>query len=237
MSSLFAHTQLADIHRDVVRTSVSLRASQDLFDDLTDDPAAWLLAQKVEDEVKPPPYASRTPLIDRPFEDAQWFNAIQWPFKHWQTSRFSDGSFGVWYGSESVETTVYESAYHWHRGLLSDAGFEQMAVIAERKVYWVACNAALLDFRQAAERQPDLLHLSDYTFCQAVGSRIHREGHPGLLTQSVRRPAGENLAIFNPAVLSNPRHNCQLTYRLERGQIVVEKQPGAAWIALSAADL
>ncbi|MGP1691217.1 MAG: RES family NAD+ phosphorylase, partial [Giesbergeria sp.] len=74
-------------------------------------------------------------------------------------------------------------------------------------------------------------------FCQAVGSRIHREGHPGLLTQSVRRPAGENLAIFNPAVLSNPRHNCQLTYRLEGGQIVVEKQPGAAWIALSAADL
>lgn len=237
MNSLFAHIKLADIHQDVARNIVSLRESQDLFDDLTDDPAEWLLAQKVEDEVKPPLYASRTPLIDRPFEDAQWFNAIQWPFKHWQTSRFSDGSFGVWYGSESVETTVYESAYHWYRGLLSDAGFEQMAVIAERKVYWVACNAALLDFRQAAEMQLDLLHPSDYTFCQTVGSRIHREGHPGLLTQSVRRPAGENLAIFNPAVLSNPRHNCQLTYRLDGGQIVVEKQPGATWIALSAADL
>lgn len=237
MSSLFAHTQLADIHRDVVRNIVSLRESQDLFDDLTDDPAEWLLAQKVEDEVKPPLYASRTPLIDRPFEDAQWFNAIQWPFKHWQTSRFSDGSFGVWYGSESVETTVYESAYHWYRGLLSDAGFEQMAVIAERKVYWVACNAALLDFRQVSDAQPELLHPSDYTFCQAVGARIHREGHPGLLTQSVRRPAGENLAIFNPAVLSNPRHNCQLTYRLESGQIVVEKQPGATWLTFNAAGL
>ena len=237
MSSLFAHTQLADIHQDVVRNIVSLRASQDLFDDLTDDPAAWLLAQKVEDEVKPPPYASHKPLIDRPFEDAQWFNAIAWPFKHWQTSRFSDGSFGVWYGSESVETTVYESAYHWYRGLLSDAGFEQMAVIAERKVYWVACNAALLDFRQVSDAQPELLHPSDYTFCQAVGARIHREGHPGLLTQSVRRPAGENLAIFNPAVLSNPRHNCQLTYRLESGQIVVEKQPGATWLTFNAAGL
>jgi len=45
MSSLFAHTQLADIHQDVVRNIVSLRASQDLFDDLTDDPAEWLLAQ------------------------------------------------------------------------------------------------------------------------------------------------------------------------------------------------
>ncbi|MGS5085092.1 RES family NAD+ phosphorylase [Hydrogenophaga sp. A37] len=237
MNSLFAHIKLADIHQDVARNIVSLQASQDLFDDLTDDPAEWLLAQKVEDAVKPPPYSSHKPIIDRPFEDAHWFNAINWPFKHWQTSRFSDGSFGVWYGSESVETTVHESAYHWYRGLLGDAGFEQMAVIAERKVYWVACNAALLDFRQAAAAQPDLLHPSDYTFCQTVGARIHREGHPGLLTQSVRRPAGENLAIFNPAVLSDPRHNCQLTYRLEGGQIVVEKQPGATWITLSAAGL
>ena len=235
MNTLFTNIKLADFHQDVARNIVSLRESQDLFDDLTDDPTEWLLAQKVEDEVKPPPYSSRRPIIDRPFEDAQWFNAIHWPFKHWQASRFSDGSFGVWYGSESVETTVHESAYHWYRGLLSDAGFEQMAVIAERKVYWVACNAALLDFRQAAAAQPELLHLSDYTFCQTVGARIHREGHPGLLTRSARRPAGENLAIFNPAVLSNPRHNCQLTYRLEGEHIVVEKQPGATWIKLSTA--
>jgi len=237
MSSLFAHVRLADVHRDVARNIVSLRASQDLFDDLTDEPAEWLLAQKVEDEVKPPPYASHKPIIDRPFEDAQWFNAIGWPFKHGQASRFSDGSFGVWYGSESVETTVFETVHHWYRGLLSDAGFEQMAVVAERKVYWVACDAALLDFRHAVAHEPDLLHPSDYTFCQKVGARIHREGHPGLLTPSVRRPAGENLAIFNPVVLSNPRHHCQLTYRLQGGQIVVEKKPGTAWITLAAAAL
>ena len=236
MHSLFAHTQLADISQDVARNIVSLRESQNLFDDLTEDPTEWLLAQKVEDEVKPPPYVSGKPIIDRPFEDAQWFNAIAWPFKHWQSSRFSDGSFGVWYGSESVETTVYESAYHWFRGLLSDSGFEHMAVIAERKVYWVACQAALLDFREVTEDQPDLLHSSDYTFCRSIGARIHREGHPGLLTKSVRRPAGENIAVFNPLVLSNPRHNCQLTYRLEGEQIVVEKQPGLSWLTLDVAN-
>lgn len=157
MNSLFAQLALADIHKDVARNIVSLLQSQDLFDDLTADPAEWLLAQKVEDEIKPPPYRSRTPIIDRPFEDAEWFNAIIWPFKHWQDSRFSDGTYGVWYGSDSVETTVYESAYHWYRGLLSDAGFERMAVVAERKVYSVACNAALLDFRKAADEHPDLL--------------------------------------------------------------------------------
>jgi hypothetical protein len=105
---------------------------------------------------------------------------------------------------------------------------------AERKVDTVACNAALLDFRKASVEHVDLLHPSDYAFCQSVGARIHREGHPGLLTPSVRRPDGENVAIFNPDVLSNPRLNCQLTYRLQGDLIVVDKEPGVAWITLAA---
>jgi hypothetical protein len=237
VNSLFSKLGLADVHQDVARNIVSLRESQDLFDDLTEDPAEWLLAQKVEGQVKPPPYRSRTPLIDRPFEDAQWFNAIAWPFKHWQASRFSDGTYGVWYGSDSVETTVYESVYHWYKGLLCDAGFDRQEVIAERKVYWVACGAALLDLRAASNEHPDLLHPSDYSFCQSVGARIHREGHPGLLTPSVRRSAGENVVVFNPGVLSNPRLNGQLTYRLEGEQVVVEKQPGVTWVTLAVAPL
>jgi hypothetical protein len=237
VNSLFSKLGLADVHQDVARNIVSLRESQDLFDDLTEDPAEWLLAQKVEGQVKPPPYRSRTPLIDRPFEDAQWFNAIAWPFKHWQASRFSDGTYGVWYGSDSVETTVYESVYHWYKGLLCDAGFDRQEVIADRKVYWVACGAALLDLRAASNEYPDLLHPSDYSFCQSVGARIHREGHPGLLTPSVRRSAGENVVVFNPGVLSNPRLNGQLTYRLEGEQVVVEKQPGVTWVTLAVAPL
>ena len=149
MNSLFAELTLSDIHQDVARNIVFLGHSQDVFDDLSDDPAECLLAQKVEDDIKPPIYRSRAPIIDGPFEDAAWFSAINWPFKQWQTSRFSDGGYGVWYGSESVETTVYESACHWYRGLLSDAGFEGMAVVAERQVYLVACSAALLDLRNS----------------------------------------------------------------------------------------
>lgn len=232
MNELFSQLTLVDVHQGIARNIVSLVQSQDLFDDLTDDPGGWALAQAVEDEVKPPPYRSHKPIIDRPFEDAEWFNAIGWPFKHWQASRFSDGSFGVWYGAESVETTVHESAYHWCHGLLGDAGFDREVVVAERKVYMVDCNAALLDFRGAVGQNPGLLHPSDYALCRSVGARIHREGHPGLVTPSVRRPAGENVAIFNPAVLSNARFLCQLTYHLNGEQITVEKQPGQTWLTL-----
>lgn len=230
--SLFTQLTLSDFHQEVARNIVSLRHSQDLFDDLSNQPADWQLAQQVEDEIKPPPYASQTPILHRPFEDAQWFNAIAWPFKHWQASRFSAGSYGVWYGSESVETTVYESAYHWVCGLLSDAGYQHESVIAERKVYFIHCQAVLLDFRAATREYSDLLHPSDYTFTHSVGARIHREGHPGLRIQSVRRPEGENVAIFNPAVLSKPRHHCHLTYRLEQGRMTVEKHPGKRWLSL-----
>jgi len=236
VNSLFAQLTLADVDQDVVRNIVSLRQSQDLFDDLSSNPAEWLLAQQVEDDVKPPRYQSRTPVIDRPFEDAAWFNAITWPFSNWQASRFSRGAYGVWYGSESVETTVYETAHHWVQGLLRDAGYERETVVAERKVFAVACHAALLDFRSATANYPDLLHPTDYAFAQTAGERMHREGHPGLLIQSVRRPDGENFAIFNSAVLSNPRFECWLTYRLNDGHIAVEKQAGETWLRLPSLD-
>lgn len=98
MNSLFSKLKLADVHQDVAINIVALRESQDLFDDLTEEAGEWLLAQKVEDEVKPPPYRSRTPVIDRPFEDAEWFNAIAWPFKHWQATRLWWRSSLVWHG-------------------------------------------------------------------------------------------------------------------------------------------
>lgn len=233
IAELFSSLTLTDVHQDVIRNIVSLRESQDLFDDLTDNPQEWLLAQRVEEEVKPPPYQSRTPIIHRPFEDAQWFNAIIWPFKNWQSSRFSDGSYGVWYGGDSIETTVLESTYHWYRGLISDAGFEQERVSIERKLYSVACSTALLDFRPLVqEKYPDLIHKTDYSFAQSIGAKIHREGHPGLLTLSARHQDGENYVVFNPAVLSNPRHHCHLTYWLEAPHIVIEKAPGITWLEI-----
>jgi len=233
MNSLFSNLSLSDVHQNLIRNIVSIRDSQDLFDDLSDDSSEWEIAQNLEDDVKPPPYGSHPTVIHRPFEDSDWFNAIQWPFDKWQASRFSDGSFGVWYGSESIETTIFESAYHWFKGLLCDAGFESEAVVIERKIYAVACDAALLDLRNLSAEYRDILHPRDYSFSHTVGQRIHREGHPGLRVESVRDPHGENFAIFNPNVLTNPKVNCFLTYRLTNNTIVIERNLGDTWMTLS----
>ena len=237
MESFFAKLSVVDMRGDIHRNIVSLRTSVDLFDDLSDDPDEQLLAQTVENPTKPYPFRSLTPAIHRPFEEAEWFNAIGWPFKHWQSSRYSDGSFGVWYGGDSVETTVFETAYHWYTGLLSDAeGFVREKVAIERKVYNVNCEALLLNLRPRAAGYPALVHKTDYGFTQQVGARLHREGHPGFMVPSVRYPQGVSHVVLNPAVLSNPRANCLLTYRLDGKHVLVERRPGVTWRRLSIAE-
>lgn len=233
MNRLFSHLSVADVHGNLIRNIVSIRTSQNLFDDLSSREEEWALAQQVEDDVKPPPYRSSTPVIHRPFEDAEWFNAIGWPFEHWQASRFSNGSFGIWCGCDTVETSVYETAYHWFSGLLTDAGFEQERVVGERRVYEVACDAALLDFRPMETKKSTLMYKTDYGYAQSLGARVHRKVHPGLVTTSARRLAGQNYAILNPDVLSNPWNCCQLTYRLDDHRIVIEKKTGVTWIEIA----
>jgi hypothetical protein len=239
MDSFFAGLPLADVHQELARNIKSIRITQNLFDDLSDDPADWEVAQNHEIATKPRTYTSHTTTIARPFEESDWFNAIEFPFKHWMASRFCDGSFGIWYGAESVETSVHETVYHWHKGLLTDAGFaqrvaggERETIIGERKVYWVRCDAALADLRPRIAVYPDLLNPDSHHFTQPIGARLKREGHPGLVTGSARC-AGENYGVLNPLVLSNPQVCCFLTYTLTATGITVEREVGQVWMKLA----
>ena len=71
MDSLFSELSLIDIHQSIARNIVSLRVSEGLFDDLTDDPEAWQAAQRLEMETKPKLFNSHQPIIERPFEEAE----------------------------------------------------------------------------------------------------------------------------------------------------------------------
>lgn len=211
---------LHEVNQDLYRNIVSLRVSQDLFDDLSDDPADWTVAQNLEIHCKPPSFESHQPIIDRPFEDAEFMAAVQFPFDHWSHSRFSRGQFGVWYGSDDLPTTIYETVHHWRNGFLQDAGFDQLEqVIQERRVHLVYCRGALINLLPKQTQWPEL-RADDYTHCQRLGERIQNEGYPGLWTRSARCD-GINAALFTPKILSNARIHCYLTYRLEAGQVKV----------------
>jgi len=228
-----------DSQNDWHRTIVSLRASIDLFAELVDDPADH--ADLVAHEMATKPFERQPPVISRPFEEAEVFDpvaeAIAWPFEHPCRSRFSNGSYGVWYGSSTLLTSVYETAHHFRINTLSsDAVRPGSVVVGERRVHLVRCTAALIDLRPHLEREPELLNPNDYSVCQTIGAQLYHSALPGVLTQSVLHPEGLIIAVFQEGALTDPRMVCYLTYYLEvdSGRVRVERDPGHTLIEISA---
>lgn len=126
---------------DVFRNVVSLRESRDLFADLSEgDETASRIAAAAEMRTK-----ERIPqgLIQRGFH---YTTAIDYPFatEPFLSTRFGDGSFGVWYGSLALETSIRETAFHMYRAESAVEGLQEI-VIRERAVYLVLCQAVLID--------------------------------------------------------------------------------------------
>lgn len=213
---------------DFLRNIKSIRNQQNLYDDLSDEPEDWESANQVEIHSKPKQYLS-DPIINRPFDEAKFWNAIVFPFaeKNWRASRYSQGNYGVWYGAVELDTTIYETVYHWKK-FLEAAHFENhtKVIIGERRVYKVACDALLYDLSEKVKEQPLLIHPDDYSFTQQVGEYLQKQGHPGLVSSSARCQ-GKISAIFTEKVLSNPRDYCYLRYCFDPSTQITEIERNA----------
>jgi hypothetical protein len=224
-----------DFHADLTRNIKTIREAQSLYDDLSSDGADWDVAIAAEGLEYMP---SEAPLITRPFD---YGAVITFPFvpQHWQETRFSDGlHYGVWYGSLDVDTTVYESIYHWRRFVADSFGEEDRMIVGERRVFDVKCDAILLDLRGKETRFPGLTDRRRYGYTHALGRYLHAQGQNGVLLRSARA-SGTNAAILRPAVLSGVRDRCYLTYRSNptRDEVVVEREPGEAWLTVRPSEL
>lgn len=232
MKKDFRYRITHDSQRDWNRNIVSLRKSIDLFAELIDDPCDAQVLIQHELAVK---RATREPaILRRPFEDAETYDAIaaaiNWPFEHPCRSRYSSGTFGVWYGAESVETSVRETVYHFRRNTLGAAiaAQSEIPIVQERRVHLVRCSAMLVDLRTLTKQEPRLVHPEDYTACQSLGAELKGAGMPGVLTLSARHDAAQIVGVFTPEVLTDPRTVCYLTYTLytDSGKVLVERTPG-----------
>lgn len=222
--SLFDRSR--DFDGDAYRNIVSLRESEDLFSDLAGgDGHLSAIAAAAEMRVKS---AIPDGLLQRGFH---YTTSITYPFEHepYLRTRFGNGSFGVWYGALALDTTVRETAFHMVK---EEAGIEgnRGPIIRERAVYLVRCRALLIDLSGKARAFPELV-ASDYGLTQQIGERLHQEGHPGLLAPSARHEGGTNLVALTPAVLSDPRPFCYLTYSCDplQRKVSVERMSGEVW--------
>lgn len=217
-------TDVVAYQGDVLRNIVGIRRSQDLFDDLTDDPDDYALAQEAESRTRPA--LTGAGVINRPFD----YGVIAHPFTmhNWAQTRFSDGSFGVFYSSLDLETTIRETVYHTLLDL-DAANFlnHRQPIIRERRVWLVAVDAILYDCVDRADEYPALIHPHDYRFTNTVGRYIHENDRDGLLTRSARCD-GVNAPVFRSDRLTNPRDHCFLSYTVNvQDEIVsVRRSPG-----------
>jgi hypothetical protein len=219
--------QVADYRGDLMRNIKGVRISQDLFDDLARDAADRDVAIAAESATRIP---SPAPLITRPFD---YGTVITYPFAphNWHATRYSDGlEYGVWYGALAIETTVYETLYHWHRFIQDSYPNLEREVLSERRVFQVRCEAILIDLRAAAE--PRLIDRSDYSFTHQLGRYLWQRAQSGLLAPSARGP-GTCAAILRPEALSEVRDVCFLTYRLKGNTARVERSPGDTWLRIT----
>lgn len=210
-------TETVPFRGDVFRNIVGIRESQDLYDDLTDYPGDYALAQTVESYTKP--ILTGSGIIVRPFD----YGVVNFPFdtQNWAQTRFSDGSFGVFYGSLDLETTIYETVYHTLQDL-DAANFlaQGESIIKERRVWLVEVDAILYDCAEKADVFPELIDPHDYRFTNDVGRYIHDNDRDGLITRSARCE-GVNTPIFRSDRLDCPRDYCFLTYTVDTTNEVV----------------
>lgn len=110
-------------------------------------------------------------------------------------SRFSDGSFGVFYAAADRATAVAETRYHHGRFLAATA---QGPMHLSMRLYKVTIDARLHDLRPDDAVPATVYHPDDYGASQALGRQLHDEGSAGVAYRSVRHPGGQCVGLFKP---------------------------------------
>ena len=146
-------------------------------------------------------------------------------------SRFSDGSYGVYYAASTLATAIAETVHHFERFARDSRDpprTEAMrALVGE--VHADVEDVAALPARAA------LLDPDDYAASQAYGRKLRQAGADGLVYPSVRRPGGECLGAFRPTVVGIPRQERHLQYRWDGERVSrVFDHARDAWSPLAA---
>ena len=124
-------------------------------------------------------------------------------------SRFSDGSYGVYYAASSLKAAIKETVFH--REQFYSASNESTCSISMRE-YTAKVKKSLVDI--TAENYHDILNPDPdfYNKSQAFAKKIRDEKQWGLLYPSLRDKGSLCVAIFRPPALSLPIQGCHLKY-------------------------
>ena len=131
-------------------------------------------------------------------------------------SRFSDGSFGVFYCAKDRDTAITETRHHSSNFLAST---QEPAIRLQMRLYTVDVAGDFADLRSPAYRDGGLFHPSDYRQAQALGGKLRETGRAGVVYPSARHAGGECVAGFRTGPFSRCVHAAHLEYNWD-GRVI-----------------
>jgi len=185
------------------------------YERVSADPAMWealiaaeaLVSPRIRDEVGE---IHVVPVEDRVSGPGATWVMAPFTYRNPKGSRFSDGSYGVYYAAGDLPTAVAETAYHFAR-FAADSGddirYEDMRVLVGR----IDADFHDLEGVPEADRRP-LLDRDSYVASQAFAAALRIKPTNGIHYPSVRRPDGRCVAAFRPKAVGVPKQTKHLKY-------------------------
>lgn len=175
------------------------------------DPAAWEVLAEIEaltnprirDEIGEIHLVPREQRVAGP--GASW---VMGAFVHRRPSRFSDGTFGVYYCANRQATAVAET--RWHLGRFYAATAEPSLTV-DMQVLLGSVDERFSDLR-GSRRWHRELAADDHAAGQRLGKRLFAVDSNGVVYPSVRDPGGQCLGAFRPRAVGLPRPDRVLQY-------------------------
>jgi hypothetical protein len=124
-------------------------------------------------------------------------------------SRFSNGTYGVFYAAQREATAIAETRFHRERFMRAT---QQARCELDMRVLTVTVRAPLHDLRRMRDILPDIYRADDYTASQILGGALHAGGSNGVVYESVRHEGGKCVGVFRPSVLTHCREAKHLRY-------------------------
>ena len=121
-------------------------------------------------------------------------------------SRFSDGSWGVFYAAHSVATAVEETVYHREQFLAATA---EPACDIEMRCYRTSIAGKLHDLRDG---WPEAQDPHSYVASVALAQQLRKAGSNGIVYSSARH-TGECVAVFYPDLVAPCVQSEHMIYR------------------------
>jgi hypothetical protein len=126
--------------------------------------------------------------------------------------RFNGPDRGAWYASLELDTAHAEVTYH--RTLeLAEIGVWETRM--QFRLYLANFDCAFHDVRPQTPENAPLHGPKSYTASQAFAREVFAAGSNGVIYRSVRRPGGECVACFRPALVKDVRPDAHFEYRWE----------------------